>query len=134
MRVRHWTMQELAMLIGMRALGENYEAIASTLARSEADVATTLRTARCLIRAEEWIEPLLTVNSVDRTRYPERRAAAVPARQYRVSPHVDQIAELAERNPTASLMGDPQPDRRATKGPRKSRISLPTVKGYSNDH
>lgn len=134
MRVRHWTIRELALLIGMRALGEPYEAIAAMLARSPADVTATLRTARCLLRAEEWIEPLLVANSVDRTRYPEQRVPAVPARQYRISPHVDQIAALAKRNPTSSLMGDPDPGRLKCQPARKTQISLPTVKGYSNEH
>lgn len=110
-----WTYEELAIAIGMRALGEDHEAIAAMLIRRPEDVTKTLQLARGLLAADGWpaglirqqeeIERLLRRERPEGDRiapFQKRTKKPMPVLPYR--PPADQTAVIA---------GDPSPAQRA---------------------
>lgn len=110
-----WTYDEIARAIGLRALGEENIDIALRLGRTREDVAMTLHKARCLLRSEQWIEPLLVNKRTPRADLPDPRADRLEPRTYRPKRNVQRLAAeyAATRDRTAALMGDPVPGRSA---------------------
>lgn len=110
-----WTYTELALAIGLRAMGEDYNDIGMRLDRIPDDVARTLHKARNLLRAENWIEPLLADTRTARANLPEKRAVRVQFPAYRVKRNVPRLAAEfgGRRDLTGYLMGDPAPERSA---------------------
>lgn len=109
-----WSKRDLALVLGFRALGDDYDRIACRLNREEEDVRSVVFKARCLCLTEGWLCKLLDRQD-DRqnlTVDPPQTKTWLP-RKFTVSP-----VAVRERRPTsseltASLMGDPLPGRSA---------------------
>ena len=122
-----WTYEELVMAVGMRALGEDHEAIAGMLIRKPDDVAKTLHLARGLIAADGWPARLIREQeaierSLRRERPEDDRIAPFRPRTKRTKP------VLPPRPPadvTAVIAGDPTPQQRARIAERAAQEAEP---------
>lgn len=134
--MRHWTQDEAALVIGLRAMGEDPIDIADRMRTTRTEILILLKRIRPLLVSGSWIGELLVPLPAARADAPDRRTTRPEVlRPYAVRSDIDELAELAAaRDITALLMGDPAPGRRTlgTCGPLEKRISLPTVKGFSN--
>lgn len=134
--MRPWTQDEAALVIGLRAMGEDPIDIADRMRTTRAEILILLKRIRPLLVSGSWIGELLVPVPAARADAPDRRTTRPEVlRPYAVRSDIDELAELAAaRDITALLMGDPEPGRRTlgTSGPLAKRISLPTVKGFSN--
>ncbi len=109
-----WTHLELAAAIGLRALGDDADAIAGTLARDRDDVIRTLRHARALMSAGCWVEQILErVEAEDARPTHDEPVAPFRPRRFVVSPLAPTARPVRSRTTTATLMGDPAPGRSA---------------------
>lgn len=123
-----WTYEELVMAIGMRALGEDHEAIAGMLIRDPNDVTKTLQLARGLIAADGWPARLLKEQEeIDHRLHCERpdNDRIAPFRPRREHPK----PVLPPRPPadvTAVIAGDPTPEQRARIAERAAQEAEPS--------
>jgi hypothetical protein len=109
-----WTYLELAAAIGLRALGDDADAIAGTLARDRDDVIRTLRHARALMSAGCWVEQILDcAEAEDAKPTHDELIAPFRARRFVMSPLAPTARPVRSRSTTATLMGDPAPGRSA---------------------
>lgn len=114
-----WPYTEIALLIGLRAMGEDYDAIARVLKRERADVIACMRTARRYLREETWIAGFL--DDIPDDEGPGGKAlrrALVAPRRYSIVPDLDDMiaAERQARKVRPApdwLPGDPPPGRSA---------------------
>lgn len=108
---KNWTLAAMAQLIGLRALGQDYEFIADRLDCTESEARGMLQAVRGHLKAGLWVEDLLTDS--DHRVIEERdliNRSAGTGRKYRVKLSCVHAAK-PQRNVTAELMGDPQPGR-----------------------
>lgn len=109
-----WSKRDLAMVLGLRALGDDYDKIAGRLDREVEDVRSVVFKARCLCLTEGWLCKLLDRQD-DRQNLPvdlPQTKAWLP-RKFTVSPVAVRQGRPTSLELTANLMGDPLPGRSA---------------------
>ncbi|WP_306148930.1 MULTISPECIES: hypothetical protein [unclassified Roseibium] len=109
-----WSKRDLALVLGFRALGDDYDKIACQLNREEEDVRSVVFKARCLYLTESWLCKLLDRQD-DRQNLPvdlPQTKTWLP-RKFTVSPVAVRERQPTSSELTASLMGDPLPGRSA---------------------
>lgn len=124
-----WTYGELALAVGMRALGEDAETIGGMLGRDPRSVTSVLAFARGLLSKEGWPALLLRNQEAieqrlrcERPDDPDRIEPFVkrPIHEPPVLPPVRRPGDV-----TASLLGDPTPEQRARIAARDTHRSGP---------
>lgn len=109
-----WSKRELALVLGLRALGDDYADIAALLNRDFEDVRSVVFKARSLCLTEGWLCDLL-----DRLDTRQGLAVDLPQtkswlpRRYTAVPVVVPSPRPSAAALTAALMGDPAPGRSA---------------------
>ncbi|WP_417691524.1 hypothetical protein [Roseibium sp.] len=104
-----WNQTDLALLIGLHALGKSFREIGERLNCSGGEAQGMIEGWRGLRRVGLPAERLLSHR--DHAPIQEHDIVDPTAgrmRKFRVSPHVDLIASSIPQNITAALMGDPQ--------------------------
>jgi len=106
-RIKNWSLQDLAMLIGLRALGMDYDFIADRLECSRGEARGMLQAARGHLQSGQWVDDLLADpdhRAIDESDRVDRHAGG--QRQFRVK-RVSAVSHVPVRDVTAELMGDP---------------------------
>jgi len=126
-----WSKRDLALVLGLRALGDDYDKIAYRLNRDIDDVRSVVVKARCLFRAEGWLCKLLDRhdNSNKLPADPPQIKVWLP-RKFRVVPVALQVRPPSSNELTAHLMGDPPPGRSALDHLNRQ----PTAKEMNHGH
>ncbi len=107
-----WKQTDLALLIGLRALGNDFEFIADRLDCTTAEARGMMAAARGQLRSDLWVEHLLSTSDHEARDETDRvKPGAGVLRKFRVSPHLDLIRAAETADITARLMGDPEPGR-----------------------
>lgn len=109
-----WSKRELALVLGLRTLGDDYDKIAYRLNREVEDVRSVVFKARCLCLTEGWLCKLL-----DRHDNRQNLPVDLPQtktwlpRKFTVNPVAVRDGRPSSAELTAGLMGDPSPGRSA---------------------
>lgn len=112
-QVKNWTLADLAMAIGLRALGQEYDFIADRLNCTVSEARGVVLAARNHLKSGIWVEDLIAdtdhrvIDESDRI----DRSAGGP-RKFRVN-RASLRAPQPSPNATADLMGDPSPGKGA---------------------
>ncbi|PTW61396.1 hypothetical protein C8N35_102105 [Breoghania corrubedonensis] len=124
-----WTYGELALAVGMRALGEDAETIGGMLNREPKTVTQALAFARGLLAKEGW--PALLLRNQDalerrlRNDRPDDPDRVEPFRPRRAHPAPVITRPDHARDVTAERLGDPTPEQRARIAERDTQEAEP---------
>lgn len=108
-RIKNWSLEDLAKLIGLRALGMDFDFIADRLGCSKGEAKGMLKAARGHLKAGLWVDDLLAEpepehRAIDETDRIDRSAGG--RRKFRVK-RTSAVSHVPIRDVTAELMGDP---------------------------
>jgi len=115
--IKSWTETDLALLIGLHAMGKDFELIAHKLNCTRGEAIGMIESWRAVRKLGQGPSTLLrrrTAAPVEETdRIDPEAGRAIGSSRYRATTPVSHIRVSAGPDVTAQLMGDPDPDRRA---------------------
>ena len=106
----HWTRIELAAVLGLERMGDNFDEIALTMGRSHLDIERAYYLAMCLLAFPDELPKVRMAEKPASAETPAQPAKYQP-RKFKVSREAVRCLPTPEHDVTAAFFGDPDPDR-----------------------
>jgi len=105
-----FTRLDLACVLGLERMGDNFDEIALTMGRSHQDVERAFYLAKCLLAFPDELPKVRTAQKPASAATPAQPAKYQP-RKFKVSRKAVRCLPRPEHDVTAAFFGDPDPDR-----------------------